>query len=244
MNNQDLFDAVQAGNEKAVIMLIEKGADPNAINDMGASPLHFAAVSGEIILIRNLLENGANPNIKDEVGTSPLHLASMLGAKSAVKALLQAGADINIKDINAVTPIHGAAMKGHASVISLLIENGAHRNVYDNDSFTPLDLAIKYGHSEAQEALSISKENKNKEKKRDDEGYVLCKKCGQRALANWTCPKCGYLFCDICCGQSNPDSREIEEIGGFTMTTSTIGFSEQTCPFCDKPQKKWWEFWK
>jgi hypothetical protein len=47
--------------------------DPNIRDDDGATPLHHAAWSGELHLIRRLLEAGADPNLVDHrFGTTPL----------------------------------------------------------------------------------------------------------------------------------------------------------------------------
>jgi len=54
--------------------LIDSGADVNAKNKDGDTPLHTATWKGNIEIVKLLIENGANLNIQDSNGKTPLHL--------------------------------------------------------------------------------------------------------------------------------------------------------------------------
>ncbi|MCY3019298.1 MAG: hypothetical protein NTW87_09770 [Planctomycetota bacterium] len=69
-----------------------------------------------------------------------------------------------------------------------------------------------------------------------------CDKCGKGVIMSWTCPKCNKLLCDICSKASDPEAAKPKDMGGFTV--QTLGGGTPSCPYCDKPPKKWWEFWK
>lgn len=59
-----------------VIRLLEKGADPNSVDALHQSPLHYAAkhnLSGNIIYA--LADHGADFNLKDDNGNTPLDVA-------------------------------------------------------------------------------------------------------------------------------------------------------------------------
>ncbi|GAB6020638.1 hypothetical protein CHUAL_003309 [Chamberlinius hualienensis] len=51
-----------------ICYLLDKGANPNAINCYGATPLHDAIMRGEPDIVEELLRHGANPNIRPKSG--------------------------------------------------------------------------------------------------------------------------------------------------------------------------------
>ncbi len=64
---------------EAIRMLIAKGVDVNAANDLGQTALHFAAQKGSEKVIEFLAENGAKIDAKDKRGKTPLDIASGIG---------------------------------------------------------------------------------------------------------------------------------------------------------------------
>jgi len=57
---------------EVIRLLLTYGADINAVDDAGDSPLLQCARDGFVDGARLLLEHGANPNLRDEQGKSPL----------------------------------------------------------------------------------------------------------------------------------------------------------------------------
>ncbi|MEW6349022.1 MAG: ankyrin repeat domain-containing protein [Thermodesulfobacteriota bacterium] len=64
--------AAGLGDLKAVHRLIREGADVNAKEGNGATPLMRAAATGNLEIVRLLLDTGADPNAKDEGGRTAL----------------------------------------------------------------------------------------------------------------------------------------------------------------------------
>ena len=146
MDRTDLFDAASDGNVEEVKKLLEKGADPNAQDGYGDTPLHKAASGGRVDVVKLLLERGADPNIQDKDGNTPLHKAAYNGHVRVVKLLLERGADPNIKDKYGDTLLHWAASRGRVDVVKLLLEHGADPTVKNKYRRTPLDLAREEGY--------------------------------------------------------------------------------------------------
>lgn len=79
-------------------LLLEAGADVNAVNGWGKSALHAAAERDNAEYIKILLERGADINIQHREGYTPLMKAIYRENPETVKLLLDNGADLNIKN--------------------------------------------------------------------------------------------------------------------------------------------------
>ncbi|MFL5616370.1 MAG: ankyrin repeat domain-containing protein [Gemmatimonadaceae bacterium] len=58
-----------------VTLLLNAGADPNAVDNSGVTPLHKAVRTRCTAAVRVLLAHGADPRRKNGSGSTPLHLA-------------------------------------------------------------------------------------------------------------------------------------------------------------------------
>ena len=124
---------------KCVMLLINAGADVNAVNPSHWTALLAASNSGNAECVRALLAAGADVNKKNKYGDAPVTLAAGRGTDESLKLLLQAGVSDDV-----ITPsLISAAAQGHSKCIGLLLEAGVNVNVRSISGETPLLLAAK-----------------------------------------------------------------------------------------------------
>jgi hypothetical protein len=146
--NEELLDASKKGDVEKVKKLLKEGADVNAKDRFGFTPLHYTALNGHIEIVKLLIERGADVNAKTNGGWTPLRFAAIYGHIEIVKLLIERGADVNAKDKDGRTPLHSAAFYGHVEVVRLLLEHGADPNIKNIWGQTAIDLARERGYSE------------------------------------------------------------------------------------------------
>jgi ankyrin repeat protein len=155
--------------------LLDAGADPNAkttyptggpagdvrINPAppGSTPLHIAASSNSVELVKLLTAKGANPNQLRKDGHSPLSASVLAGDVPVVAELLARGGEIKARwspqdkipdPVEAITLaranqtiLHLAAIEGKPELIEFLATKGAPLNEKNSLDETPLELADK-----------------------------------------------------------------------------------------------------
>ncbi len=98
--NSNFFSLCMSGTPEGVKRAIEAGAEVNAKNDNGQTPLMLAiALNQNPEIIKMLLSAGANVNAKDKNGKTPLVYAATFNQNpEIIKLLLEAGADPLIAD--------------------------------------------------------------------------------------------------------------------------------------------------
>ena len=126
-------------------ILLDQGADPNASNAIGWTPLHWAAnaVWSNDQVIALLIDRGADVNARDSDGLTPLHYAATNSHPSIVHLFIDRGADPSHADnIDIATPLHlAAAYTTEPKVIDALLKRGRILEARDYLGQTPLHHA-------------------------------------------------------------------------------------------------------
>uniref|UniRef100_A0A1A7W8I9 CASK interacting protein 1 n=1 Tax=Iconisemion striatum TaxID=60296 RepID=A0A1A7W8I9_9TELE len=130
---------------KAKLLGSTKKVNVNFQDTDGFSPLHHAALNGNVELISLLLESQAAVDIRDQKGMRPLHYAAWQGKAEPMKMLLKSGSSVNGQSDEGQIPLHLSAQHGHYDVSEMLLQHQSNPCIVDNAGKTPLDLACEFG---------------------------------------------------------------------------------------------------
>lgn len=86
-NNYPMHIAALRGAIEEMSLLLEHGADVNAVGEHGYLPIHDAVEQDKVEAIFWLVKNGASVNTKNDDGVTPKELAKILGHKNCIDAL-------------------------------------------------------------------------------------------------------------------------------------------------------------
>jgi ankyrin repeat protein len=145
-------------NREQVLWLLQENADPNALDDWDATPLHMVTTGKgdedneelDLELMKLLMKqmtHKADLDQMDSFDVSPLVAAIKIPSIAKVQLLLENHADPNLVNHLGATPLARAAQFGHGAVAKQLIAANADVNKAKG-KWTPLALAEHFGHSE------------------------------------------------------------------------------------------------
>ena len=140
---------------------LDEGADPNAMDADGYTPLIFAVCNNNTDCVAKLIEAGACPNCYTDKGRTPLNSAASSGYTETIRVLLAGGAQVDFVPpygYASLTPLHYAIDFGHARAIRALLAAGADANrrtesEFASDRVSPLFRAIKFSRTVANHSI-------------------------------------------------------------------------------------------
>jgi ankyrin repeat protein len=139
-----------------VRVLLDSGADLEARDEEGETPLIRAASYGQTDIFRLLLQRGANLNARDKNGMTALiaaacecAIATMNSTYDIVRMLLENGANANSTTRDGTTALMKAAGGfGEVAIVELLLDYRADPAVKNKEGDTALTLAMKSDQTE------------------------------------------------------------------------------------------------
>ena len=137
--------------------------DKNVVNslDNWSRPLHHAAYTNRIEIVKYLVENGAEINARQGDGATALGHSASRGNTEIAKYLLEKGVNPDLSDDKGATPLHHAAYAGNMELVKLLIAHHANVNLAQKDGGTALSHASIQKHNEVAKFLLENKANPN-----------------------------------------------------------------------------------
>lgn len=152
--NAELAQAVLASDATRIRFLAVHGADLNARDSMGSTPLTSAASARDSATVKLLLELGTNANTPNGNGMTPLMEAVYRDHVPSVDALLQHGASLTAKTPDGLTPLCVALNNRSFLAAMALLKAGAAPNVQCGaNRLTPLMIVAT--HEKAEETGNV-----------------------------------------------------------------------------------------
>ncbi|PCD34539.1 hypothetical protein FGRA07_08857 [Fusarium graminearum] len=156
--NTALIRAVRDGYPQIVSLLIKLGADVNASNNIGWTPLHFAAETGFEDVVEILLKAGANATAESHDGKRPRTI-SWENKHHPVTTILDGSVPISLdaqlhSKALRLTALFYAARNGHLNKICQVLDEGFDVNSLDADGRSSLSMAAEHGWSDIVQYLT------------------------------------------------------------------------------------------
>jgi FOG: Ankyrin repeat len=149
LTDKELFEAVKKGDAKTASQLLSWGADVNAKNKNGKTPLMVAAEHRHNYeMIRLLIKSGANVNEEDSSSLTALYHSAAIGIETkTLKLLLNAGADAKFAGNGQCHSIISLIdeTSNEAALITLL-KSGISYTLISSIPWTPLMYAAHLQH--------------------------------------------------------------------------------------------------
>jgi uncharacterized protein len=150
----NLLRASAKGDLATVKKLIAEGADVNAADAGGRTPIIEAAWAGHVDVVKFLVEKSADVTIMDNAGYTALMRASEEGHLPVATYLIAKGANVNARGkVRGTTALMLAAERGHIPILELLLAKGAKINAVNQYEETALAHAYHTNQTKAAKFL-------------------------------------------------------------------------------------------
>lgn len=138
----ELLHQAEVGNAAKIEELIREGANVDARDESGATPLMLAASKGHEGAVQVLLRSGAVVSLRSTVMDAPVLSWAVSSCNlSIIRSLLAAGAEVNAHTDDGTTPLIDASRTCSTEILKTLVEAGANPIAWNDSGETPLSRA-------------------------------------------------------------------------------------------------------
>jgi ankyrin repeat protein len=140
---EEFFKALSLDDAGTVERLLQRGFDPNSVDEQGQVGLYLALRDGSTKAAEVLLRHPQlQVNVVNPAGETPLMIAALKGRMDWARRLLDLGAHIERVGWG---PLHYAASGPQVATVELLLDHGARIDARSPNGSTPLMMAARYG---------------------------------------------------------------------------------------------------
>ncbi|SES11843.1 ankyrin repeat domain-containing protein [Sphingobium sp. YR768] len=143
-----LFEAAKLGRADLIPLLVNNGADVNAYESRGFTPLILAAYNGQADTVEALLKAGADPCKPDlRQGNTAQMGVAFKGDDRIATRLLKERCDVNARNKAGQTALMTASLFGRTVQVKLLLEHGADAGLIDASGRSAASVAKAQGNT-------------------------------------------------------------------------------------------------
>lgn len=166
----------KASTSQMLNLLVEAGADVNAVDHSGWGALYNAVHNDRADMVRSLLKLKANPNTADDSGKTPLYVALqhklrtlhemkskdnrkendvlLCQQNETIQALLNHGADSKLSNEHKVSGFHLIVACGDLELMESELKDQSLLSLVDSDKHSPVHYALRHNQLEAFKLLA------------------------------------------------------------------------------------------
>eukprot|EP00903_Cladosiphon_okamuranus_P020582 g18893.t1 len=137
------------------------GADKDAVDDGGSTPLMLAATKGHVVVVSTLLGAGADTSVRNRAAGTALLYAAFAGHREVLCALLAGGADTEARTHDGNKSLILAAYHGFVFAVGVVLPAGENVDAVGNRGDSALNVAAFKCHLPVVESLGAADANPN-----------------------------------------------------------------------------------
>jgi len=140
-SDPEIWDAVRSMQPWMLLHQYQRGADIEARDEQGLTPMAYAARAGAFGMVRMFMDLNVSIDVVNNDGITPLMDVVQRGQLDMARMLLEEGANPDTRDPLGLTPVWYASKFCWTQMVRLLLDFNAETEARDNRNIGPLALA-------------------------------------------------------------------------------------------------------